>query len=220
MTTQERTPSLADLDVVVLAGGRGSRLGGVDKSALLYSGVPLGQLVLSSVRSARRVAWVGESTPAFSGNDWPELLVTREHPAFAGPSAALAAGLTALDSDPALDSDAAAFTLVLAADLPRIVDAVPKLLHGFERVNRGVIAVDETGRRQYLLAVYPTGELRAQLLHFSQNKPLDGLPLRRLIDGLDLTEVRLDAGLCADIDTAEDAARHGIPVPMKRDDIP
>ncbi|MET4638506.1 NTP transferase domain-containing protein [Mycetocola sp. 2940] len=214
MTTQERTTLLASLDVVVLAGGRGSRLGGVDKPALLYTGVPLGQLVLSSVRSARRVAWVGESTPALAGKAWPDLVSTREQPAFAGPSAALAAGLTALDSDPA------PFTLVLAADLPRVVDAVPELLHAFERVGGGVLAVDETGRRQFLLAIYPTGALRAQLRQFSENGPLDGLPLRRLIDALDLTEVRLHAGLCADVDTAEDAARHGIPVPTKRDFTP
>ncbi|MET0932699.1 MAG: NTP transferase domain-containing protein [Mycetocola sp.] len=210
----ERTTPLARLDVVVLAGGRGSRLGGIDKPGLLYSGVPLGQLALSSVRSARRVAWVGESTLADGA--WPDLVVTREQPAFSGPSAALAAGLTALDSDPA------AFTLVLAADLPRVVDAVPELLRGFERVGGGVLAVDETGRHQFLLAVYPSAELRAQVRQHADAHGLDGLPLRRLIDGLDLTEVRLDGGLCADVDTAEDAARHGIRVPLlpNRGDTP
>lgn len=197
---------LADLDVLVLAGGRGSRLGGTDKSSLVFRGEPLRRHVLTAVRAARRVVWVGESTPALAVDSWPELVVTREQPAFAGPAAALAAGLAALGSDPA------GFTLVLAADLPLAADAVPALLRGFFRAGGGVLAVDDTGRRQYLLGVYPSGELRREVTRYAGG--LDGLPLRRLIDAIHLTDVQLDGGLCADIDTAADAARHGIRVPV------
>lgn len=199
---------LADLDVLVLAGGRGSRLGGTDKSALVFRGEPLRRHVLNAVRAARRVVWVGESTSALTGDAWPELLVTREQPAFAGPSAALAAGLAALGPD------AARFTLVLAADLPRAADAVPELLRGCARAGGGVIAVDGTERRQFLLGVYPSAALRREVARYDQAGGLDGLPLRRLIDAIELTEVQLDGDLCADIDTAEDAARHGIRLPV------
>lgn len=197
---------LADLDVVILAGGRGSRLGGTDKSSLVFRGAPLRRHVLTAVRAARRVVWVGESTSALAVDAWPELVVTREQPAFAGPSAALAAGLAALGPD------AAPFTLVLAADLPRATDAVPELLRGFLRTGGGVLAVDDTGRRQFLLGVYPSGALRREVARYAGG--LDGLPLRRLIDAIELTDVQIDGGLCADIDTAEDAARHGIRVPV------
>ena len=195
---------LAELDVIILAGGRGSRLGGVDKSALVYSGIPLRRHVLSSVRAAGRVVWVGEATAGLAGDAWPELLVTREHPAFAGPAAALGAGLAALEDDPA------SFTLVLAADLPRAADAVPALLRAFERAGNGVLAVDDTGRRQFLLGIYPSGQLRSEVRRHSLAGGLDGLPLRRLIDAIDVTEVPIDGALCADVDTAEDAASHGI----------
>jgi molybdopterin-guanine dinucleotide biosynthesis protein A len=212
MTAQqaERPTTLDALDVIVLAGGRGSRLGGIDKSELVYAGAPLRQHVLSSVRSARRVVWVGESTPALRLDAGPHLVVTREEPAFAGPSAALAAGLAALDTDPA------AFTLVLAADLPRAADAVPELIRAFGELGTGVLAVDEGGRRQYLLAVYPSRDLRAEVRRHAAVAPIDGLPFRRLIESIDLAEVRLDGNLCADVDTEADAARHGIHVPAHR----
>lgn len=207
MTAPAAEGTLAGLDVVVLAGGRGSRLGGVDKSALVYAGTTLRRHVLTTVRAARRVVWVGAPS-ADAGDACPGLLLTREAPVFAGPSAALAAGLEALDADPA------PFTLVLAADLPLVADAVPGLLRAFEQNDGGVLAVDETGRRQFLLAVYPSGALRSQVRQRSAAGPLEGLPLRRLVDALDLSEVRLDGGLCADVDTAEDAARHGIRLPV------
>ena len=214
MTTEAASGHrIADLDVLVLAGGRGSRLGGVDKSALVYAGAPLRRHVLSAVRWSRRVVWVGESTSALAGEAWPGLLVTREEPAFAGPVAALAAGLAALDDDPA------PFTLVLAADLPHAAEAIPDLLRQFGRVRGGVLALDETGRRQYLLGVYPSRLLRQQLSLLAAAGPLDGLPFRRLVDAIDLTEVRIGDGLCADVDTVEDAARLGIrlPVPSEKE---
>ena len=199
---------LADLDVLVLAGGRGSRLGGADKSALVFRSEPIRRHVLTAVRAARRVVWVGESTRALLEDAWQGLVVTRERPAFAGPSAAIAAGLAAIGPD------AARFTLVLAADLPRAADAVPELLRRFAMADGGVIAVDGTGRRQFLLGVYPSAALRREVAQYAAADGLDGVPLRRLIDAIELTEVQLDGDLCADIDTPADAARHGIRLPV------
>lgn len=202
---------LRSLDVIVVAGGRGSRLGGLDKSALVYAGEPLRRHVLRSIRSARRVAWVGDSTPDLGRDSWPGVRVTREQPAFAGPAAAVAAGLAALADDPA------PFTLILAADLPLAGVAVAELLRRFDDSADGILAVDETGRRQFLLGVYRTAALHAQVDVRASAGPLDGLPLRRLLEPLYLTEVPLAAGLCADVDTAEDAARYGIRLPSLSD---
>ena len=204
----ESTGPLGDLDVIVLAGGRGSRLGGIDKSALVYLGRPLRRHVLGSVRAARRVAWVGAPTPGLALDTWPGVRVTREEPVFAGPAAALAAGLAVLADDPAR------FTLVLAADLPSAASAVPELLRRFDGSADGVLAVDDTGRRQFLLGVYRTAALGEQVRLAG---PLAGLPVRRLLEPLNLSDVLLPAGLCADVDTAEDAARYGIRLPVSSD---
>ncbi len=203
----QTTASLVGLDVIILAGGRGSRLGGADKSALVYRGASLRHHLLAAVRAARRVVWVGASAPESDGDAWPGLLVTREEPAFSGPAAALGAGLAALGSE------GADYILLLAADLPRTADAVPALLSHFERTGGGVIAVDDSGRRQFLLGIYPSEILRSRSRRFANDGNLDGLPLRRILDAIDVAEVALGDALCADIDTVDDAVRHGIRVP-------
>ena len=77
---------LGAYDVVVLTGGRGSRLGGVDKAGLAVGGVAIGARVLAAVPDAGRSVVVGEPVP---GAD----VVVREEPVGGGPVAGLAAGL-------------------------------------------------------------------------------------------------------------------------------
>ena len=202
---------LGMIDAIIVAGGRGSRLGGLDKSTLVYRGNPLRRHVLDSVRAARRVAWVGESTAELAADAWSSVRVTRESPAYAGPVAGVAAGLAVLADDPA------PFTLVLAADLPHAAEAVPSLLRRFDGTADGALAVDETGRRQFLLGVYRTAALRAQIDLHAASGPLDGMPVRRLVAPFRLTELPLAPGLCGDVDTPADAERHGIRLPSPPD---
>lgn len=84
-------------DAIVLAGGRGSRLGGVDKAALELGGERLVARVVAATREAGadRVVVVGPGSAAV-----PDATLVREDPPFSGPLPALAAGLDALLASP------------------------------------------------------------------------------------------------------------------------
>ncbi len=232
-------------DAILLAGGRASRLGGIDKTALVSQGTALLDRAVTAAAGADGVAIVGLR----DGREAPVgAVLTREDPPLSGPVAALGAGLAALDgaatsrtststghgqrtsgtksgreteSETAIgraaegeEGTSAEFTLVLACDLVRPEEAVARLLatatapadadaahSGAPR--DGLIAVDDDGRRQPLLALYRTASLRAVL---DAIRPLDDLPMRRLLDHLDLVEVHLASELCADVDSPDDAA--------------
>ena len=178
-------------DAIVLAGGRGSRLGGIDKSALVHRGSTLLEHALRAVIDARRVVLVGDREPVDG------ILHAVEDPPGAGPAAAVAAGLAALD-DPALD-ETAPLVAVLASDVPEVVAAFAQL----RALGEPAVAVDTTGRRQHLLALYPGPELVAR----AQRGAQEGRSMQELVQGLVVQEVQVDVG---DVDLPEDAARFGI----------
>ena len=188
-------------DAIVLAGGRGSRLGGVDKSALVHRGSTLLEHALAAVADARRVVLVGDREPVDG------TLHAVEDPPGAGPAAAVAAGIAAL-VHPALKGTAlektaldetAPLVAVLASDVPEVVAAFAQL----RAVGEPAVAVDTTGRRQHLLALYPGPELVARTRRDAQ----EGRSMKELVDGLVVREVRIDVG---DVDRPEDAAWFGI----------
>lgn len=188
-------------DAVVLAGGRGRRLGGVEKPLLLLDGDTLLDRALDAARGADRRVVVGPDTLPVP----PGVSLVREDPPFGGPAAALGVGLAFLGSPDLPGQLPADWTLVLAADLPSAADLVPALLAaavGLGADVDAVVAVDTGGRRQWLTAVYRSAALR-RVVHGD----LDGRPLRALLDGLQVEEVPLDV---QDIDTPEDAARWGV----------
>ena len=184
---------MIEWNAIILAGGRASRLGGIDKPALVFEGSTLLQHALTAARGATTTVVVGRDVV--------------ESPRFSGPAAATIAGLDALARP------RAAFTAVVAADLPFVGSALPALLEALEAAPfaGGVIAVDEDGRRQPLLAVYSTAALA--LAGAEARARLENLGMMQLIAPIHLLEVRLPAGMCADIDTSDAAARHGIALP-------
>ena len=104
-----------EFDAIILAGGRSSRLGGVPKSGLVYDGATLLERSLRAAGAAGRTVVVGPDPGGLPGG----VLTCREEPPFAGPAAAIAAGLAALAADHASRHAAAApYTLVLACDMP------------------------------------------------------------------------------------------------------
>ncbi|MFB2596579.1 DUF6457 domain-containing protein [Herbiconiux sp. P17] len=220
-------------DAMVLAGGRSSRLGGTPKAGLRVRGNSLLAATVASAvsRGARRVVVVGAADVSEAAEvvvDVAEALVVlaREEPPFGGPAAGIAAGFAALAgaSGGQEDSD---FVLVLACDLPEVDGAVGALLaaaHEHARLDRvdaaggtdavagadGIVAVDDEGRPQQLLAMYRTPALAATVDRHRAAGDLDGLPVRRLVEGLNLEEVQVPRGSADDVDTWADAARHGI----------
>ncbi len=193
-------------DAIVVAGGRASRLGGIEKADLRYQGRTLVQCALDAVQFADRVSVVGYdgSISATVG-----MRRTRERPRWAGPAAAVVAGLSSLRDD------AREFTAVVAGDLPRAAPGVAVLIDAvhFSTVVDGVIAVDSSDRRQFLLAIYRTSALVAAA---EAHPDSTGLSMRALVGDLDLTEIRVRDELCADVDTPIDAAAFGISLPNTR----
>lgn len=178
-------------DAVVLAGGTGVRLGGIDKPGLQVGGMSLLDRALAAVADADRVVVVGPP------RDLPESVVqVREEPAGSGPAAALGAGLRSVEAD---------VLAVLAADLPQVDAAVVAALRSAAVGHDGALLVDDDGRDQVLTGVYATAALRAA----AAGQDLAGRPLRLLVAELDLVRVSaVDLGVegWRDCDTPHDLA--------------
>ena len=194
------------VDAIVVAGGRGSRLGGVDKPALRVGDFSLLDRALGAVRAARRVSVVRQVDDVAVDT---RITRTVEQPPLSGPAAAIAAGLADLEWTPGRGSRGSTprFVAILAADLPRVGEAFASLRrHAIPHKADGLIAVDPEGRDQPLLAIYRTATLQAAVAAH----PTDGLGVGRLIANLRLTRVPLEAVLCADVDDEADARAAGI----------
>lgn len=189
---------MTEFDAVVLAGGRGSRLGGTRKPDLVLAGRRLVEVALAAVAGARRRVVVGDVAVPDG------VLLTREEPAFGGPVEAVAAGLARLDGH-------APWTVLLAGDLPGAEAAVARLLAAEPRPGEdGVCLLDGDGRLQWLLGCYRTAALQARLADRG-DPPLTAM--HRLLGPLRLRGVLPGDAVVDDVDTRADAARWGIDVP-------
>ncbi len=193
------------VDAILPAGGRASRMGGVNKPLLQVDGISLLQRALLAARPARRVVVVGPADlPVPRGTHR-----VREDPPFGGPAAAVAAGLDLLRQL----GDPAPWLLVLAADQPAAELLVPPLLAAAGGLADGsevqaLIGIDSGGRRQLLTAMYATGPLAAAVRRELPDG-LAGMPFRELIAGLAVRDVPLPPAAAGDIDTWADATRWG-----------
>lgn len=122
-----------EYDAIVLVGGRATRFGGADKTAVEVDGVRIVDRVLAGVSSASRVAIVG---PEVGG----------------GPVAALASALGSLTSP---------IVVTLAGDQPWIAPAVPLLRGAVGESDVAVLVAD--GRQHYLAAAWRTSSLKAAI---------------------------------------------------------
>lgn len=172
---------------VVLAGGRGSRLGGVDKASVVVDGRTLLDHVLAAVASARQTVVVGPRRA--DAPDLPGVRWTREDPPGGGPVAGLAAGLVHVTTD---------LVVVLAVDQPGITaSTVDRLLAAV--ADTGAVLVDEDGRAQWLAGAWRAGALRRAL----PADPRD-VSARSVLGPLDPTPVIARPGEARDVDTPGD----------------
>ena len=179
-------------DAIILAGGSGRRLGGVDKAALEIDGRSLLERVLAAVEQATDVVVVGPPRALPSG-----IQSTSEQPAGGGPAAGLAAGLELI---------VAPVVVVLACDLPHMtsetVQSLVDALAGDGAAETdGSALVDASGRRQHLAAAYRTDSLRAAVAAMGD---LRGAPLRDVVAGLVMLELPVTDSSSADCDTWDD----------------
>lgn len=221
------------VDLIVLAGGRGSRLDGAVKPAVEVAGRTLLSRVLDARTLARRVVVVGpESARAAAGPTATEVVWALEDPPFGGPVAGIAAGLAALAAAPATApgtvpattkqrapeaSEPAEWLLVLACDLPWAADAArilvaaladPSLADPSLADRPGMTALDglhlsDPDGHAQWLA----GIYRASALRDAAARlgpAVDGASMRALLAGLRLAAIHDDAGSGHDVDTWQD----------------
>lgn len=173
---------------VIVAGGAGRRLSGIDKPAIEVGGRSLLARAVAAVADAEQVVVVGPERPLDRAVTW-----TREDPPGTGPVAALAAGLAALGP--------ADVVAVLAADLPNVAQATVRRLRDALGDHAGAVIKDEEGRRQWLLGVWRGVPLRGAIPDDPANKSLG-----RTLGALPLVEVPAQPGEADDVDTPADLA--------------
>lgn len=178
---------------MVLAGGRGSRLGGADKAAIEVGGQTLLERALTATVSAAEVVVVGSQVPTSRPVTW-----TREDPAGGGPAAGLLAGVDALLHRPDL-------VCALAVDMPRVTPStVARLVDAAlaDPEAGGAVLVDGEGHHQYLAGVYRHDALAAA--RPASRADEHGLAVRRLLLPLRLVGVAEVGGEARDVDTWAD----------------
>ena len=205
---------------MILAGGKSSRLCGVPKAELRYDGDTLLGRALSAARGAGRVAVVGPDPGTLPSGT----LTAREDPPFAGPAAAIEAGLLALDTNA---GRGAPWILVLACDMPHAGNAVPVLLAELARNAKaenantentnteyagieGAMAVSPDGRKQPLLGIYCLSALQREVRAAAGQGGLANASVFRLLASLDLLAIPVPDGSTDDVDTWDDAAALGV----------
>jgi molybdopterin-guanine dinucleotide biosynthesis protein A len=179
---------------LLLAGGSGSRLGGMDKAALRLDGSTLLDRALRAL-DGLDVVVVGPPRGLHGAR------VVREDPPLSGPASAVVAGVAALPD--------ATEILLLAVDVVHLPDAVAHLRRAPLGAD-GTVVVDDTGRMQWLLGRYRAAALREASSRFGDPA---GRSLRALLGELDLAALTLPPGLEADVDTVADARRAGVVLP-------
>ncbi|PQZ88150.1 hypothetical protein CQ018_17030 [Arthrobacter sp. MYb227] len=213
-------------DAIIVAGGRGSRMGGVSKPLLEHHGETLLEHSLNAVHEAQCIAVVGahalaEAVARYMENapETQRVVITREYPSYAGPAAAVAAGRAALDDGP--DEEEAQWpisstdvTVVLASDLLDPAPVVAQLLAmagtSTARIDAWV-PQDATGRLQTLSCAIRTSVLREAIKEASAaHGSLENASMMRLLATVQMERLKLPDVDFSDIDTLSDAGKHGI----------
>lgn len=159
-----RTPAaeavLAELGIIVLAGGRSTRMG-ADKAQVKVNG----RLLVDAL-----VAGLPEDRPRIvvSSRDLGMPTVS-EDPPFGGPVAGIVAGLEAIKTR---------WVAVLAVDAPRSAEALPRLAEAIGDADCAVV-VNEAGFDEPLCALWRRESLRAAIQTCGSRDVAAKAPLRQ-----------------------------------------
>lgn len=181
---------------ILLAGGRASRLGGIDKNALEVDGRTLLEHAVAAAASVgcTPIVVAGPERPGTDGVVW-----VREDPPFGGPVAGIAAALGALDP-----ADGP-WTVVLSCDLPGAAAALTRVVRDLVLLGDDVDAVclgDASSRPQWLVGAYRTAALRRAIAAL----PRGGrdAAVRDFVAELAVVVLAAPDAETADVDTWED----------------
>ena len=234
MTSPPRDGPVA---AVVLAGGGGHRLGGVDKPGLHAGRRTLLEIVLAALQPAR-----GPNPQNTVPNPGPQFLptvaphsstVAADGPVscggpavvVVGPPRELPAGVALTREDPPGGGPAAALAAgfralpelppsglvaVLAADLPLITGGtVARLCRAVsaDPLVGGAVLIDLDGRRQHLIGVWRSASLAWAISQRQRRQDWHGCSLRGLFAPIPVAEVPSVGDEAADVDNTADLRR-------------
>lgn len=194
---------------LVLAGGRGSRLGHDDKAAITIGGTSALDHLLKALPERVPVVVAGPERPTQR-----PVTFRREWPLHGGPVAGIASGLEMVRTP---------ITALLGVDMPWAGALLEHLIAEFASCDAAaLVPVDGAGFRQPLCAVVRTEALRGALARLGDPS---GSSLRELISLLDVHERPLseaETRWVDDIDTPQDLRRarsaplpSGVPAPLR-----
>ncbi|NLV79372.1 MAG: NTP transferase domain-containing protein [Rhodococcus sp.] len=176
-------------EAVIVAGGRATRMGGLDKPAQIVAGRRMLDAAVAAVAGLDRVTVVGPPRDGLGAS----VTQVRESPAGSGPVAALAAARPAAD-----------VVVTLPSDLPFVTtDTVTALLDALRTAPDAdaAFAVDDTGRVQFLVAAWRGAALASRLAALGD---VVDRPVRALLPDRHVT---VAAPGIDDCDTLDDLAR-------------
>lgn len=182
---------MVSVDAILLAGGRGSRVGGAVKPLFEVDG---STLLRSAVAAVRRQGAARVIVAAPVLDDGLDVRWVREDPPFGGPVAGILAALAEVDAEE---------IYVIACDLPT-VDAAVELLSAPLPADADGACLDD-GRRQWLIGRYRTAALRAVASTLREGGR--DASMRALLGGLTVLPVSVDPSLTRDVDTWDDLRR-------------
>lgn len=171
------------MNSIVLTGGTSKRFGS-DKSAALINGRTLLEILTEGLED---LIIVGPKTPI-------KARYVREEPIGAGPVAAIAAGVQAVNSE---------LVAIFATDMPFASKIISELEVAL--INDAAIPVDKDGYAQPFAALYKVDALRRALDSFES---LENRSMRDLIAKLNIDLIPVvESEALLDIDTKEDLIR-------------
>ena len=176
---------------IILAGGRSSRLDGVDKAGVEVGGRTMLEWALDGVIDAREVVVVGDPVPT----ERPVTFV-RESPRFGGPVAGLLTGVDSLLTVPRLVG-------VIAVDMPYVHHGTWRRLLAAGDGGDGSLLVGPDGRWQLTMTLDTTRLAEVRPSYEEQHD----FPLRRLLEPLTLVPVASEGREHEDIDTWTDLSQ-------------
>ncbi|RNE48410.1 molybdenum cofactor guanylyltransferase [Corynebacterium alimapuense] len=162
------------LSVIILAGGRGTRMGGVDKAQATVNGTRLIDVIFDelSAFSPHQVVVVSSRAPEVAA----EVTVVSEDPPFGGPVAGIAAGANALPKE--------GLVAVLSVDAPASPKLLPRLIEALELNPSAKVAVIRAadGYLQPLCALWRSPVLANALSGLGE---CDGASVRHLLGAVE-----------------------------------
>lgn len=177
------------VDAVILAGGAGSRAGGVDKGWILHAGRPLVALALERLRGEAATVWISANRQLARYAALGVPVLAEGAPGAGGPLGGIARGLAASRAE---------WMLSIPVDAPGFpADLLPRLLEAARRHGQACVAEDAE-REQPLFAIYPCVLAARAAAAVRAGE----LAVWRFLRAVEARPVRFDAGSFSNLNAA------------------